>query len=273
MLLKILRKLRQSLFSFLILWSLPNLFGQTQLYFDHLDSESGLSQNDVNAIYQDKDGFMWFGTHDGLNKFNGYDFTVFSPDPNTPGSISSNLIFAITGDSEGNLWIGTTGSGLNFFDRSTEKFSHFRYDKNNFKSISNDNIAQLLLDSKNRLWVSTNNGISMTDLNKKGEDLEFQRFYPKSWDNFDKSINTIFEDSKGGIWAGGISDLFKLSRNKQGEFYFKPMNSIIGLPNVNVKGINEDKFANLILSTESGIYRQTKNDDSALMEKLYDGDF
>ena len=73
---------------------------------------------------------MWFGTHDGLNKYNGYEFTVYKPEIGDTNSISSNLIFDIAGDSDGNLWIGTTGSGLNYFDRSTETFTQF---KNNYE--------------------------------------------------------------------------------------------------------------------------------------------
>lgn len=78
---------------------------QENFYFDQIGTDDGLSQSDVNCIYQDTYGYMWFGTHDGLNRYDGYSFTVFKPDQKST-NINSNLIYAMTGDDKGNLWIG-----------------------------------------------------------------------------------------------------------------------------------------------------------------------
>ena len=128
------------LFALLLSISFKYTIAQSTIEFEHLSTDDGLSQSDVNAIYQDKQGFMWFGTHDGLNRYDGYKFTVFNPDPNDSTSINSNLIFVIDGDKKDNLWIGTTGQGLNYFDRATHKFTHFVHDKNNKNSISSNYI-------------------------------------------------------------------------------------------------------------------------------------
>ena len=87
-----------------------------QVRFEHITSEHGLSENVINCIFQDSKGFMWFGTDDGLNRYDGYNFTIFKPSPDDTTSINSNLIFAITEDHYGNIWIGTTGSGLNCYN-------------------------------------------------------------------------------------------------------------------------------------------------------------
>lgn len=249
------------------------LLAQNNMYFDHIDSEHGLSQNDVNCIYQDQEGFMWFGTHDGLNKYDGYNFKVYTPDFKGEGSISSNLIYSMTGDVNGNLWIGTTGSGLNFFDKSTGKFIQYKHDKDNFKSLSSNTVSKVIVDMNNRLWVATSNGINMADLNTQNDQIEFQRYYPTAWDNFNKHISGVFEDSNGGIWAGGVSDLFKLSRDSEGALYFKSMNEIIDLPHSNVRSIKEDGLGRLILSTENGIFVQNTTGGSLKVLKVYDGDF
>lgn len=101
----------------ILLIIVSHCYSQNTLKFEHLSTENGLSQSDVNTIFQDDNRFMWFGTHDGLNRYDGYNFTIFKPDSKNPKSISSNLIWKIIGDDKGNLWIGTTGGGLNYFDK------------------------------------------------------------------------------------------------------------------------------------------------------------
>ncbi|MEM9529270.1 MAG: two-component regulator propeller domain-containing protein, partial [Bacteroidota bacterium] len=91
-------------------------------HFDRFTSEDGLSENHVNCIHQDASGFMWFGTFDGLNRFDGYEVVTYKPDPNNEASISGLLIYTLTGDRDGNIWVGTTGTGLNRFDPNTETF-------------------------------------------------------------------------------------------------------------------------------------------------------
>src|ERR1700712_5138803 len=88
-----------------------------RLKFEHLQTDAGLSQSNVTSILQDSRGFMWFGTRDGLNKYDGYKFTVYRNDPKNKNSISNNYIMDIIESSNGDLWIATWGGGLNRFDR------------------------------------------------------------------------------------------------------------------------------------------------------------
>ncbi|MEX0289217.1 MAG: two-component regulator propeller domain-containing protein [Flavobacteriaceae bacterium] len=260
-----------------VLFFNASVWSQNTLTFERISTDDGLSQSDINCIYQDHQGFMWFGTHDGLNKYDGYDFSVFNPDKNNPGSVSSNLIFKIEGDNNGNLWIGTTGSGLNFFDRSTGKFRVFKHEDERPHSISNDHITALYKDKKDRLWIGTHEGLNMLDLTQNRDSLVFERFNPEEdpfvtgWDG--NAIFAIFEDSKNRIWVGGHNGLYRMSRDRKGDLYFQLVNESIGLPNINVRCIAEDKFGRLILGTTAGLYLLGGTPGSNKILTLYEGSF
>src|SRR5688572_5833029 len=89
----------------------------TDLKFEHLTKEQGLSDIVVWDILQDKQGYLWFATNDGLNKYDGYRFTVYKFTPHDTTSIAHNTISALWEDSEGNFWIGTIEGGICKFDR------------------------------------------------------------------------------------------------------------------------------------------------------------
>ena len=101
---------------------------QPAVLFDRLTVEDGLSHSWVWSVYQDSLGFLWFGTPDGLNRYDGYSFRVYENDPADPDSLSHNVIMTIFEGPEGYLWIGTRGGGLDRFDRAEARFDHFRHD-------------------------------------------------------------------------------------------------------------------------------------------------
>ena len=261
----------------LLLITFQYCYSQNAIKFDHLTTENGLSQSDVNTIFQDNNLFMWFGTHDGLNKYDGYNFTVFKPDAKNPKSISSNLIWKIIDDDTGNLWIGTTGGGLNYFDKKTEEFKAFKSDPENPHSIESNHIRVLFHDSSNRLWVGHSKGIDMADLSKPIDSLKFQHF--NLYQNSSKPArngnnNSVFyEDSKHQVWFGGLHGLSKLSRDKNGDIYFQHVNKLINLPNGDVKTIAEDSYGNLILGTNNGLYRYLPNNELDQIQRIYKGVF
>ena len=92
----------------------------TDLRFTHLTTNDGLSQGYVVDILQDRRGFMWFATRDGLNRYDGYTFVVYKHDPNDPGSLNSNFLQDLMEDDHGNLWVATN-TGVNRFDLTTER--------------------------------------------------------------------------------------------------------------------------------------------------------
>lgn len=249
---------------------------QNKANFQRITTDNGLSQSDVNTIHQDKNGFMWFGTHDGLNRYDGYTFKVFQPEPNNPESIPSNLIFDITEDVNGNLWIGTTGAGLVYLDLTTEKFTTFKYNKDNVKSISSNYIAKVYLDRENRLWVGTSKGLNMADLKKPVKDIEFKRFKaqqePYLLDRNLNSVQTIYEDSNGQIWVGGYAGIYRLSRASNGDSYLRFVNDDVGLPNVAVRCIAEYQNR-LLLGTSEGLFLQEKALKKYKFKKVLEGSF
>ncbi|UZO82309.1 ATP-binding protein [Aquimarina sp. ERC-38] len=277
--LKTYHALQKTVRFFLILLILEPFTAYTQnaLNFEHLTTENGLSQSDVNTIFQDDDGFMWFGTHDGLNRYDGYEFTIYKPDIKNTKSISSNLVWKIIDDEQGNLWIGTTGGGLNYFNRETEEFTSFTSDKNNKNSIHNDYITQLFRDSANRLWVGNSSSIDMVDLNQPLDSLKFKHFnlYPNTEAPTGKRniVFSFFEDSTGQIWIGGAKTLSKLARDRNGDFYFQCLNDLTNFPDSNVMAINEDSYGNLILGTKDGLYRYLRETANKEVQFIHEGVF
>jgi len=108
-------------------------------------------------MIQDKDGFLWFGTADGLNRYDGYQFKVYKYDPDDIHSIADNSILSLLEDSKGNLWIGTGKGGLDRLDPETERISHFRSPWGNTEE-SVGSINALAEGSNGQLWVGTTKG-------------------------------------------------------------------------------------------------------------------
>jgi hypothetical protein len=116
------------------------------LKFEHLTVEDGLSNNFIRSIVQDSSGFMWFATEDGLNKYDGYTFTVYRHDPDVPASLSENNVGVVQVDKAGILWIGTIAGGLNAFNPQTEEFIHFNMDPDNPHGVSKEFIYDMHQD-------------------------------------------------------------------------------------------------------------------------------
>ncbi|MDU1892900.1 MAG: two-component regulator propeller domain-containing protein [Dysgonomonas sp.] len=138
------------------------VFANDRYYFSHLSSEDGLSQITVTSIYQDSKGFMWFGTRNGLNRYDGYNFDVYVNEQENGKSISDNHILCITEDTAGYLWIGTN-NGLNRFDPETNSFERYLYEADNSTSLSNNMVLSLFHDTSGNLWIGTSNGLNLYD--------------------------------------------------------------------------------------------------------------
>ncbi len=157
---------------------------------------------------------MWFGTRDGLNRYDGYQFTVFRNDPKDPLSISDNFINHIYEDSKGRLWIGTM-KGLNLYNRQNDSFKKFLVNDKRFQ------VSSILEDREKKIWISTYNGLFLFD----EANHKFIRFQHSSSKNslVDNRINMMALDKQGNIWivtANGVSYLnFKTKRFKNFQIY------------------------------------------------------
>ena len=140
---------------FICLCGLPQLnFAQYKsVKFGHLKPNDGLSQATIRAIYQDTFGFMWFGTQDGLNKYDGRDFTTYFHDDQDQFSIPGSRIYNLYEDNQQRLWITTTG-GLCYLDRELDKFIRVYPDSNDSNAI----FTEFSEDKEGHLWLSSNNG-------------------------------------------------------------------------------------------------------------------
>ena len=169
-----------------------------KLKFEHITTDDGLSLSTVTSILQDKKGFMWFGTNDGLNKYDGYGFTIYRHDQNNPDSIISNQIKSVFEDGEGNLWIATFG-GLARYDRDNDKFINYIHD--NGYNLEGIDIWSVFRDSKGDLWLSTNDhGLIKYDITKNT--ATYFTYDPQHSDIIkSNTFRYVFEDSKGNLWV------------------------------------------------------------------------
>jgi signal transduction histidine kinase/ligand-binding sensor domain-containing protein len=125
--------------------------------FDTLSVENGLSQSTVHVILQDTQGLLWFGTDDGLNKYDGYNFTLYKHDAENPTSLAENIINTIFQDSHGELWIGTT-AGLDHFNRQKETFDHYQNGADHPINLHGANVSSIVEVLNGDLWVGTTDG-------------------------------------------------------------------------------------------------------------------
>lgn len=171
--------------------------------FDHLSLQEGLSQSVVSTMVQDLRGFLWLGTQDGLNRFDGYTFRVFKHDPGDPYSLLDNLITSLVVDHTGTLWVGNN-SGLDRYDPMRENFTHYVNDPQDPNTLSANPVSALVADPRGFLWVGTGLGLNRLDLSTG----EIQRFMNDPNDANSLSGDGIIElalDRQGALWiATGV---------------------------------------------------------------------
>ncbi len=177
------------------------------LKFDRITSENiviekGLSQNLINCILQDHDGYMWFGTWDGLNRYDGYEFKIFGK----KDGLSNSSINTIIEDNKNQLWLGTE-DGLNILNLNNYDIIVHRHDHENSNSISNDFINHIYKDKDGYYWICTSKGLNKYDPVNKA----YTRYYfsLKNADSINSNwINRAYQDNSGGLWIGTRHGLF-----------------------------------------------------------------
>ncbi len=184
-----------------------------------LANSNSLSNNRVYSIVQDKQGYMWFGTEEGLNRYNGQSTTVFRFRPGDPGSLHSNFISRMLVDQRGFIWIGSNGGGLSYYNPLSGTFTAYRHEVDNPNSLPSNHVQFLLESRKGEIWIGADNGgglIRMDPHTKK-----FTQYIPNR-DTIHAFINSQHsnsvlssEDEDGTLWLGTRDGLYHFNPQRK----------------------------------------------------------
>jgi diguanylate cyclase (GGDEF)-like protein len=169
--------------------------------FERIGIDQGLSQSVVTSIYQDELGFLWFGTQEGLNRYDGRSFKVYRHDPGDPESLSSSSIEVIAGDGEGRLWLGTDDGGVNILDPRTGDITVLRHDPSKARSLSHDRVLDIAFGPDGSAWLGTEAGLDRV----RGKGATVERIGNRSESASvlaGKTITSVLAGGDGKIWAG-----------------------------------------------------------------------
>lgn len=231
----------------------PPSVGQitSDLKFKRYSIEEGLSQVSIGCMLQDKKGYIWIGTYDGLNRFDGYTFTNFRHNQQDNTSLSNNYVTSIFEDSQNKIWIGTRG-GLNLFDPKSQTFSHYQHEPNNPTSLSHNEVNSIFQDSKNRIWVGTEEGLNLLNIHTS-EFTHFQRDPDNPTSLSHNSVQSILQDRQNRIWIGtrGGLNLFNPQTRTFTHLQHAP-NNRASLSNNNVQSIFQDRQNRIWIGTRGG---------------------
>ena len=192
---------------FLICILPKNIYASKMMNFENLTIDNGLSQATAEAIIQDSDGYIWIGTNDGVNRYNGSEFKVFDANDEDENSIISNYVTALIEDKNKNLWVGTD-EGLSKINLNDYSINHYRYNKKN-KDISYYAIIVMYMDDDGNLYMGNNKGVYL--YNEKIDD--FDKIFGIENGLIDENVYSINKDKDGNLWIGTNQGLHKVDAN------------------------------------------------------------
>lgn len=247
----------------------PSRWSGENISVEHLSTEQGLSSLSVNTIIQDRRGFIWIGTLDGLNKFDGENFRIYRNNPDDSTSLSNNAVWALFEDRDGVLWVGTH-SGLNKYDPAAKSFRRYFHNPINPQTLSSNEITSIYEDRERTLWVGTSRGINKFHRNNE----TFEQLFPMPGDSINSGnnfIDAILEDAQNVLWVGrGIvsalgGGLSSLDR-KSGTFtHFRHDDkNQYSLPNDWVTSLYEGRDGTLWVGTNGGVCTFNRTNNSFL---------
>lgn len=220
--------------------------------FKNITIEDGLSQSTVETIYQDSKGYIWIGTNDGLDRYNGYEFKYYKHDKDNKNSIPNNYIVDIIEDKNGHIWVSTI-NGLSRIDTNTDEVKNYSSDKNN-GNLSDNNLWQILYTTEGKFLVSSINGLNLYD----EENDTFNRVLSKENELPSQFIYSVKEDSNGHIWVGTDKGLVELDKSLN---LVKSYEDTVG--ESEVYNIYDDLKGNVWVCTlDNGLFRINLSDKS-----------
>jgi ligand-binding sensor domain-containing protein/signal transduction histidine kinase len=255
---------------------------ENYIRFEQISPQQGLPQSTIHAILQDSRGFMWFGTQNGLSRFDGYKFTEFKYNPKSSSSLPVNKVLVIYEDHTGVLWVGTDGGGLNRFNREQENFTRFRYTNSSDPDPGRevDIIRVIHQDRQGLLWLGTLGGLLRFDPSK-GEWHRYSQ-WSDPWNLSSNNIQSIYQDREGVMWIateGGGLNAFEPD-TKVFKHYLHHPGKPDSLGHNTVTAVLEDRSGRLWVGTSGGLdlfdrkserfihYRQRAEDEGSLSHDL-----
>jgi ligand-binding sensor domain-containing protein/signal transduction histidine kinase len=219
------------------------------LRFEQISLREGLSQSSVYAIIQDSFGFLWFGTEGGLNKYDGYQFTIYKHDPDDPSTLADNIVTALWEDRDGRLWVGTA-QGLDLLNREDGTFSHYQNNPADTATMTGTNVVAILEDWHGDLWVGTDKG-GLNRLNRSTGNFDHFLQDPADPDSISgDTIEALFEDEDGVLWVGTDAGLDRFHRYSETFTHYPRPTLNPSNPNSSlVLSIYEDSLDNLWVGT------------------------
>jgi ligand-binding sensor domain-containing protein/signal transduction histidine kinase/CheY-like chemotaxis protein/AraC-like DNA-binding protein len=233
-----------------------------ELSFQHITIEEGLSQSTVFAITQDATGFMWFGTRDGLNRYDSRKIKTYFHNAQQENSLSNNTVNTLLTDAQGKLWVGTA-NGLNLYDPNTDGFTIIKTLANDKFSLSNNVITCLLEDHDKNLWVGTHHGLNLLKAGSTSFSfLQFVHSAEEKTSLINDDVRSLFQDSEGNTWVGTSNGLSKVIVGEHDNYTFTSypvpwMNPTTSKTN-DINSIAEDGGGLLIATENSGLLRFDK---------------
>jgi signal transduction histidine kinase/ligand-binding sensor domain-containing protein/DNA-binding response OmpR family regulator len=238
----------------LLLAGLTALAQTGRVNFTSITAKDGLLSNSVNAILKDRQGLMWFATNDGLNKFDGTNFTVYRNRAGDSSSLRANEVLALHEDKKGNLWVGTSGGGLSLYNRQKDHFEHLQVKAGLPGLTRNAVIRSICSDASGKIWVAQFEGLYIVDPDSKN--ISKLPLTNNNGTPVNTSLICVFKDSRDRMWVGTDSGLFLFKRASNSFISFRHSNTEKNsLSSDQVRAIEEDKQGNLWVGTVGGLDR------------------
>ncbi|WNJ20446.1 two-component regulator propeller domain-containing protein [Pontibacter sp. G13] len=236
-------------------------------FFKHLTVEDGLSNNWVKSIVKDQSGYMWFGTFNGLNRYDGTAFRALMKGPET--QLTDNFIESMAVDRAGNLWVGTFSFGLNRFDPRTETFTQFTSNDTLAHSVMGNRIKVIYPDRSGRIWLGTDYGLEILDP-ASGRVQSFKHDPQDSRSITPGLVTSILEDKEGVFWIGTKQGLNRLDAS-QGTFtrFLHDQDQSSTLSSNDVTDLYQDKYGDLWIGTWGGGLNQLNLQTGAIRRYLH----
>ncbi|SMD04887.1 hybrid sensor histidine kinase/response regulator transcription factor [Pedobacter nyackensis] len=217
---------------------------QRQVSFNNFTIENGLSQNSVISIVQDKSDFLWFGTRQGLNRYDGNQFKTYRNNPADPRSLSNDEAQSLITDSDGTLWVGTA-NGLNKYDSNQDAFTQINtHSKNGLRQNSIESIYE---DLNKKLWIGTLGGLHLLIDKSKNTFTSFK--FKGAKDDGINGIYAILQDTRGNIWIGTGAGLIRMCI-KNGRYQYERFKN----DPANSRSISSNYITSLITDNQQNLW-------------------